>query len=34
VGEVDSGGDMGRMGEIGDRFRMAFESIISPSSEF
>jgi len=29
VGEVDKGGDIGRMGEIGDRFRMAFASIIN-----
>ena len=26
---MDKGGDIGRMGEIGDRFRIAFASIIS-----
>lgn len=33
VGEVDRGGDIGRMGEIGDRFLIAFASIISVPSE-
>jgi hypothetical protein len=33
VGEVDRGGDIGRIGEIGDRFRMALGSIISGPSE-
>ena len=33
VGEVDRGGDIGRIGEIGDRFRMALASIISDPSE-
>ena len=33
VGEVDKGGDIGRKGEIGDRFRIAFASIISDPSE-
>jgi len=32
VGEVDRGGDIGRIGEIGDRFRMALASIISDPS--
>ena len=30
---MDRGGDVGRMGEIGDRFRIAFASIISDPSE-
>jgi hypothetical protein len=34
VGEVDRGGDIGRIGEIGDRFLIALASIISdPSGE-
>jgi hypothetical protein len=33
VGEVDRGGDIGRIGEIGDRFLMALASIISDPSE-
>jgi hypothetical protein len=33
VGEVDRGGDIGRMGEMGDRFLIALASIISDPSE-
>jgi hypothetical protein len=33
VGDVDRGGDIGRIGEIGDRFRIALASIISDPSE-